>query len=193
MALSITILRREFEVRTWSKIIEQNPYVAVVQITGGRAWGRSNMKARILGKHMGAEDVCARYAISRAAREGASRTKFNALSALFRSSGCAVIYGHKVQPVVEVVKRAREQLDGGILVGGRFGNDVVTARVWEMVLESDGEKAEWGKFYSVLARQPGVVDVLDRSSAGLVDAIREGGGANRLSRVLDRVGEREGT
>lgn len=192
MALSVTKLRREFEVRIWAKIIEQNPYVAVVQITGGRAWGRSNLKARILGEQLGSDDVGVRYAIPKSAREAATRTRFDSLGVLFRAGGSAVIYGQKIGPVVEVVKRARRTIDGGILIGGRFGENIVTARVWEMVLESDGEEAEWAKLFSVLSRRPPIVDVLERNSAGLVDALREGSRAQRLSNILNRMGEGEG-
>lgn len=189
MALSVVKLRREYEVRLWSKIIEQNPYVAVVQVTGGRAWGRTNMKARLLGKHLNTEGVNTRYAVPRAAREGALRTRFNEMSTLFRSAGSAVIYGREVADVVAVVKEATKRLDGGVLLGGRFGNNVVTANVWRTVLESEGETAEWGKLVGVLARRPPVVDVLDRSAGGLLDALGKGGRARRLSNVLERMGE----
>lgn len=188
MALSVVKLRREYEVRIWRKIIEESPYIAVVQSTGGRSWGRTNMKAQILGGHLNNKSVGARYAIPKAAREGAMRTRFNQLSMLFRTSGSAVVYGHEVGPVVEVVKKARELINGSLLLGGRFGNDVVTARAWETILESDGEVAEWGRLIAVLDRPPQIIQMLDRSSQGLLGALTQGGRAHQLAHVIEQIG-----
>lgn len=187
MALSIVKLRREYEIRTWRKIIEENPYVAVVQSTGGKSWGRTNMKARILGKHLNSKVVGARYAIPRAAREAALQTRFDKLSSLFQTAGSAVVYGQKVDPVVEVVKNANDIIDGSLLLGGRFGDDIVTAKVWETVLDSKGESTEWANLVSVLDRTPPFITILDRSSSGLVEALKKSGRAHQLTGVLQRM------
>lgn len=191
MALNVRALKREFEIRTWSRIIGENPYVAVLQITGGRAWGRSNMTARILGEDKGLQSVGVRFASPKAAREGALRTRYVGLSELFRGVPSAVVYGNDVGDVVRVLKRARQSIDGGMLVGGRFGDTIITARVWEEVLGSEGERAEWERLARVLGSPPGFVRVLDASSKGLYQALESGGGAAKLVRVLDRVGETE--
>lgn len=190
MALNVSALRREFEIRTWSRIIGENPYVAVVQITGGRAWGRTNVKARVLGDDKDRPTVGARFAVPKAAREGAMRTRYVGLAELFRGGPSAVIYGNEVDDVVRVVKRAQSVIDGGVLIGGRFGDAIVTSRVWEDVLNSEGERAEWVKFVQVLGTPPGFVRVLDHSAKGLAQSLDSAGGAARLSRVLDRMGDR---
>lgn len=189
MALKISALRREFEIRTWSKIIGEHPYVAVVQATGGRAWGRTNVKARVLGEDKDRPTVGARFASPKAAREGAMRTRYVGLSELFRGGPSAVVYGSEVDDVVRVVKRAKKVIDGGVLVGGRFGNAIVTSRVWEEVLQSEGEHAEWVKFVQVLSTPPAFVRVLDHGARGLVQSLETAGGAARLARVLDRMDE----
>lgn len=189
MALSVTKLRREYEVRLWHKIIEENPYVAVVQITGGGSWGRRNMGARILGKHLRSGQVGTRYAVPKSAREGAMRSRFEQIAMLFRSGGSAVIYGRQIDPVMEVVKRAKETISGGLLVGGRFGERIVTAGVWERALNSKGEVDEWTQFLSVLAKPPPVVQILDQQSKGLVQIIQQGGRAQQLSNILQRMEE----
>lgn len=189
MALNVRALKREFEVRTWKRIIGDNPYVAVVQITGGRTWGRTNIKARILGDEKDSPTVGVRFAVPRAAREGALRTKYVGLSELFRGSPSAVVYGSEIDNVVKVLRRARNVIDGGILVGGRFGDAIITSRVWADVLASEGERAEWAKFVQVVGAPPGFVDVLDRNAKGLAQTLENAGGAQRLARVVERMGE----
>lgn len=190
MSLNVRALKREFEVRTWSRIITENPYVAVIQITGGRAWGRTNMKARVLGDEKGLSTVNARFAVPKAAREGALRSRYVGLSELFRGGPCAVVYGNNVDDVVKVVKRAQDVIDGGIVVGGRFGNAIVTSRVWDDVLKSEGERAEWAKFVHVIGAPPKFLNILDRNAKGLAQNLEKAGGAQRLARVLERMSDR---
>lgn len=189
MALSVTKLRREYEIRLWRKIIDENPYVAVVQVTGGRSWGGRNLKARILDKYLSNGEVGTRYAVPRSAREGALRSRFGHLANLFRSCGSAVVYGHHADSVIETVKRAQKIIDGGLLVGGRFGEQVVTAPIWERALQSEGEVAEWTQLVTVLSQPPPLLDVIDRSSKGLVQVLQQGGRANQLTNILQRMGE----
>ncbi|PXF42191.1 hypothetical protein BWQ96_08111 [Gracilariopsis chorda] len=186
MTLQVHALRREFEVRTWTNIINKNPYLAVVQITGGRAWGRTNMKHRILQQNSQSPHVNARFAIPRAAREGALRTQYKGLSELFRSGPCAVVYGDRIDDVVCVVKRATDQIDGGVLIGGKFGKGIITARTWETVLNSEGELAEWARFAAVLGRRPALIDALEGRGRGLLNVL-EAAGARRLTTVLDNM------
>lgn len=192
MAFNVNALKREYEIRTWTRIIGKNPYVAVLQLTGGRAWGRTNVKARILGEDQGLPTVDTRFAIPKFAREGAQRTRYVGLSELFRGMPSAVVYGDDVDDVVRVVKRAQEVLDGGLLVGGRFGDAIITRRVWDQVLESEGERAEWVKLVQVIATPPGFVKVLDTSARGLSQVVEQAGGAARLVRVLDQVEKENG-
>lgn len=189
MSFNVRTLRKLHEVRNWSKIIEENPYVAVVQVTGGRAWGRTNMKSRILGKHYGSEHVGARYAVPKVAREGIKRTRFVGLSDLFRGSPSAVIYGSQVDPVVETIKRATDIIDGGILIGGRFGENIVTAKTWQKVLESDGELEEWKKFVTILSKPPPILQLLDQQSKGMIDVVQKAGGQQDLVHVLNKIQE----
>lgn len=181
MSISVSALRREYEIRKWVGVLQTFPYIAVIQITGGRCWGRTNMKSRILEK---STDVNTRFAVPKCAREAALRTRFTGLSELFRGAPSAVVWGDDVDKVVEVVKRAVGVIDGGVVVGGRFGERIATARVWQTVLDSGGEKEEWGKLVGVLGKTPGVVQVLQRQQRGVLDAV-EGGG--KLVRVLDRI------
>lgn len=96
------------------------------------------------------------------------------------------MYGDDVECVVDVVKRAMDLIDGSVLLGGRFGDGIITARVWEEVLESEGETAEWCKFLAILGRRPEVVDVLSAGSRGLVDALGSGG-PRRLVNVVGKI------
>lgn len=189
MALNIRALKREFEIRTWRTIIEANAYVAVIQISGGRAWGRTNMKSRIIGPLRDeGEGVDARFAVGRLAREGAQRTRFKGLEALFRGGSSAVVFGNGINEVVEGVRRAKKEIDGGFVVGGRFGERIVTGGIWDEVLESDGERAEWARFLKVVgAGTPAVAALLSRGSPGLVDALELAGGAARLTNVVSRI------
>lgn len=211
MSFTVRALRREFEVRKWSKIIERHPYVAVLQMTDGPMWGRTNMKARLLGPDhdpsrppislslsppddsspsisthgVHSVPIDARFAVPRHAREGALRTSFVGLSPLFRSAGSAVVYGTELARVTAAVKRSREVLKHAELVGGRFGNNVVTARTWNEVLESEGELAEWTRLLSVLQMDaPGLVHTLELQGSQLVTAL-QGGGGQRVVRVLE--------
>lgn len=189
MPFNVSALKREFEIRKWSKIIGENPYVAVLQITGGRAWGRTNVKARVLGEDMNRSSVGARFASPKYAREGAKRTRYVGLSELFRGLPSAVVYGNDVDVVVRVLKRAKSIIDGGLLAGGKFGDAIVTSRIWEEVLKSDGERAEWVRFVQVLGTPPGFVRILDHGAKGLHQTLHNAGGAARLARVLDRMSE----
>lgn len=188
MSLNVQALKREFEIRTWSRIIGGHPYVAVVHITGGRSWGRANTKARVLGDSPGA--VGARFASAKHAREGARRTRFVGLAELFRGCPAAVVYGADAEAVAGAARRARDVIDGGVLVGGRFGDEIVTARAWEAVLRSEGRRAEWARLVRVLAAPPALARVLDAGGRGLAQSVEAAGGAARLARVLDRVAER---
>lgn len=192
MALSVVRLKREYEIRLWLKIIDENPYIAVIQATGGQSWGRTNMKSRILGKYHNQQPqkVHARYAVPKAAREGALRSKrYKKLSSLFKTASSAVVYGQEVGPVAETAKLATELIRGGILIGGRFGDDIVTASVWKTVLESDGELQEWRKFVHLLDRPPPVISLLQQSNRGLLDAVENGGNAKELAHVLQRISD----
>lgn len=190
MALSVVRLKREYEIRVWQRIIENNPYVAVVQSTGGGAWGRTNMKARILADHRNNELVGARFAVPRAAREGSLRTsKYQRLSTLFKTAGSAVVYGKKVEPVVDAVKQATKLISGAYLVGGRFGEDIITAATWKTVLESEGEAAEWAKFITVLGQTPPFIPILDRSASGVLHSVQQAGRATNLINILEQMGE----
>ncbi|KAI0565775.1 hypothetical protein FGB62_14g040 [Gracilaria domingensis] len=186
MSLSVHALRREFEIRTWSKIIKDNPYVAVVQMTGGRAWGRTNMKHRILKERRDSPHVNTRFAIPRAAREGSLRTPYVGLSELFRGGPCAVVYGDDIDDVVCVIKSATKQIDGGVLIGGKFGDGIVTARTWETVLSSEGERAEWAKLIAVLGAKPSLLNVLESPHRGLLNTLKSSNGS-KLVRVLGSI------
>lgn len=187
MSLKVAALRREFEIRKWSKIIQNNPYIAVLQITGGRAWGRTNLKARILTDHKESEHVNTRFAVPKSARDGALRTPFVGLSELFRSAPSAVVYGDDIDEVASVVRRARDVIDNAVLVGGRFGEAIITSRVWEDVLKSEGERAEWCRLLGVLGARPSIVGVMDRQHRSMLDVLSQAGGADRLVRVLSQA------
>lgn len=189
MAFNVRALKREFEARKWASIIGDYPYVAVLQIVGGRAWGRTNMRARVLGPEKDSESVGARFASAKFAREGAGRTRFEGMAELFRGMPAAVVYGTELDEVVRVVKRARGCVDGALLVGGRFGQQIVGWRQWEEVLESEGEAAEWGRFLSAFGRPPGVMGVLDGSARGLYQAVEGAGGGQRLIRAVERISD----
>lgn len=209
MALSVVKLRREYEIRLWTRIIEENRYIAVVQLAGGQSWGRSNMKSRILGEYYNHNNetdnetqqtsttnnnspivVNARYAVPRAAREGARRsTRYAPIANLFRTASCAVVYGTQVAPVAAVVKNATKVLKSSLLVGGRFGEDIVTAGRWAAALDSDGEAAEFARLIATLdAPHPALLQTLDSGSRGLATAL-DGAGAKPLVGVLQQIDE----
>lgn len=190
MPLTVNALKREFEIRTWQRILRDSPYVAVFHLTAGRAWGRTNMKARVLASDRPL--VGARFAAGKYAREGARRTRYVGMAELFRGMPSAVVYGGEVDDVVRVVKRAQVVIDGGVLVGGRFGEDVVGSRVWQSVLDSEGERAEWGKLVGLLATPPAVLRVLEGSGSGLCRSLENASGGKRLVRVLDQISNEQG-
>jgi hypothetical protein len=186
MGLTVTGLKRAYNVRQWRHIIGSNPYIAVLQLTGGRSWGRTNMKARVLGDLGGEpERVDAKYAVPWAARAGAEQTRFVGLAGLFRSAPCAVVYGPDVGAVLAVVERARGVLDGAILVGGRFGDAVVGSRSWDTALSLGGEEGVRLELVQVLGAPPQLIPVLESGSRDLVKTTVSGG-AGLLTGVLQQ-------
>lgn len=199
MGLTVPGLKRAYNVRKWQNIFQNHPYIAVIQLTGGRSWGRINMRARVLGEHVKAvgEDeavrpfVDARYAVPWSARTAASRTSFPGLQNLFRSAPSAVIYGADVGVVLDVVGRAQEILDGALLVGGRFGRDVVHGSAWRdaAALESE-DKVRVGLLQVLDQAAPSLVQVLDSGNQQLVRTVDTAGGAAKLISVVDAAKDR---
>lgn len=186
MGFTVAGLKRAHVVRQWRNILSGNSYVAVVQLTGGRSWGRINMKARVLGDYANSGGVDAKYAVPWAARSAAEDTAFAGLANLFRSSPCAVIYGNDIGSVLAVLARARQQLDGGIVIGGRFGEDVITSRMWDTASDLRSEQAVREDLVRVLGTPPQLVNHLRGSSHGLVKSLQDAAGSTKLVRVLDR-------
>lgn len=183
--LSIGNLKSAYTVRLWRNIISNNPYVAIVQITGGKSWGRANMRSRVLGDLFKSGKVDARYAVPWAAREGAAQANFVGLSQLFRSSPSAVIFGSDLNAVLEVLERATNMLEGGVLVGGRFESEIITAQSWIEVRELGGQEAVRKGLIRALQTTPGFIRALDDSAKQLVRVGISAGGAQSLARVLD--------
>lgn len=201
MGLTVPGLKRAYNTRKWRNIFQNHPYVAIVQLTGGRSWGRINMRARVLGDHVHQPSppdpsrpfVDARYAVPSCARAAAAQTTVPGLENLFRSAPSAVIYGETVGVVLEVLARAREKLDGGLLVGGRFGNEVVHGSAWEEAAELQSEeKVRVGLLRVLEGAAPGLVQVLDAGKADIVRTIDAAGGAKKLINVVDAAGEKAG-
>lgn len=189
MGLTVQGLKRAYTVRMWRDIFAASPYVAVLQLTGGRSWGRTNMRARVLGPRGASPAVDARYAVPWAARAAAEQTRFVGLAGLFRAAPCAVVYGHDPAAVLDTLERARGLLAGGVLLGGRFGGSVIPASAWEEAKELGGEDAVRAGLLRALAGQaPPLVRALDGGSAGLARVLEKGGGAARLVRAVDAVG-----
>lgn len=189
MGLTVPGLKRAYTVRMWRDIFANSPYVAVLQLTGGRSWGRTNMRARVLADGGPSAAADARYAVPWAARAAAQQTRFIGLAALFRAAPCAVVFGADAGAVLDTVERALALLDGGVLLGGRFGADVVAAGAWEEARALGGEDAVRAGLLRALAGQaPPLARVLDGSAVGLARAVDRGGGAARLLRAVDAVG-----
>ncbi len=170
--------------RQWVDIINNHPYVAVLQLTAGVNWGRSNWKWRVLGEHaQKAPLVDAKFAVPSAAREGASRTKFVGMTELFRSSPCAVVYGTDVGDVSSVVRRTQDEISDAVLIGGRFGEELVHARQWRQVLEAD-EREQLCVLLGVLQNATPLVRAIDAPSRGLAAALNAAGGATKLVTLL---------
>lgn len=185
MRLSIPALRKEYNVRKWAQIFGGHPYVAVVQLTGGTSWGRSNMKWRVLGDLSGNKCVGARYCTPRVGREGAMRTRYVGLAELLRGGTCAVVYGTQLNEVVDVLDRSLGMINGATLIGGRFGDQIVSAKVWHEVRKSDGELAQWQQFVHALDNAPSaLVKGIDTSSTQLLDTLDNAGGAKNLVTLL---------
>lgn len=179
MALSVSKLRVEYNTRTWARIIERTPYIAVLQLTAGGNWGRSNLKHRLLAaaERSHRDSVDARFAVPRWARAGAERTRFAAMSALFRAAPCAVVYGDSAPAVAQVVRGADKVLRDAVLVGGRFGEALVHPAAWQRAVE-------------LAVPQAGAVDthvellgVLDNAGS-LLRTVDAAGGARGLAGVL---------
>ena len=186
MRISPAKLRSEYKVRQWADIISNHPYVAVLQLTASVNWGRSNMKWRVLGEHaQNAPLVDARFAVPRAAREGATRTKFVGMSHLFRSAPCAVVYGTDVGQVSSVVRRAQDQIRDAVLVGGRFGEDLIHARQWRQVLEAN-EREQFCELLGVLQSGTSLVRTIESPARGLATALNVAGGATKLATLLTK-------
>jgi ribosomal protein L10 len=187
MAFSVTALKRIYLVRQWQNIIANHSYVAVLQLTGGRSWGRTNMRARVLGDRYGTPEVGAKYAVPWAARAGAEQTRFVGLATLFQSAPSAVIFGHEISAVLDVIARTRKEVEGSILLGGRFGDTIVSARVWDEVGAMESEDELRLKLIQLLSAPPGFLRILDGNAARLTRVLQgSGASARSLVRVLER-------
>lgn len=185
MSISVAALRTEYKIRTWQRIIGENPYIAVLQLTGGSRWGRTNMKWRILGAPNPIPDgVSARFATPAATREGALRTRFPGIAELFRSAPCAVVYGTQVEAVMDVVRRAEDLLNDAELVGGRFGDRLVHAQTWREALASEGEVAQFTQLVGALEQGAPLVRTLEAGGKGLAGALDQAAGRDALAGVL---------
>lgn len=188
MSISVSALRTEYKIRIWQRIIGENPYIAVLQLTGGSRWGRTNMKWRLLG----APDpippgVNARFATPAATRAGALRTRFPGIAELFRSAPAAVVYGTSVEAVMDVVRRAEDVLADAELVGGRFGDRLVHAATWREALAADGEVAETARLVQTLERGAPLVRVMEEGGRGLAGVLGEAGGRGLVGLLAERA------
>lgn len=178
---SIPTLRRAVTVLTLTRRLRSSPYIAVIALTGGHSWGRSNMRARLLprpppppplspagegdGAATGATEVtggtrtaatdgapvvdavrvapwAARAAVTALAAEssgnagggGATPAAWTLLGHLFAGGAMAVIHGTTGEAVTGVLRRSRQHLRGGVLLGGMVGGRVVDATVWDRLV-----------------------------------------------------------
>lgn len=192
MKLSVPKLKNLYTVQRWRDIINDNRYIAVVQLSGGSSWGRANMRLRVLGDEYECGRVDARYAVPWAARSAAVQTRFTGLSELFRSSPSAVLFGNDVDAMLYVLKRARNILDCGVLVGGRFGEDIVTASCWEEAESLGGQDKVHAELITALRTSPGLLEVLNGSSRQFTNVFDAASGARRLVRVLENKSANRG-
>lgn len=185
MSISAARLKAEYKIRVWQRIIGEHPYVAVLQLTGGANWGRSNLKWRVLGEERGrAPRVDARFATPRATREGALRTRYVGIAELFRGAPCAVVYGTDVSDVCAVVRRAEKTLPDAVLVGGRFGDFLIHGKQWREVLDSDGEIAQFAQLVGTLRQGSPLVAAFEAPTRGLTAALRNGARHQALTGIL---------
>lgn len=147
------------------------------------------MRARVLKEHIHSDAVNAKYAVPRHAREGATQTRFKGLAALFSSAPCAVVYGSDIASVLEVVDTSKEVLTGAIVIGGRFGDEIVPPRVWNEAAKYGSPENLQRDLVRVLASPPGFVGALESSTSRLVHSLERAGPSAALVRVLEQHGQ----
>ncbi|GAB0494918.1 hypothetical protein MMPV_006215 [Pyropia vietnamensis] len=76
------------------------------------------------------------------------------LGHLFAGGAVAVIYGTTGEAVTGVLRRAREHLRGGVLLGGMVGGRVVDATVWDCLVDGPTEQETRTALVTLLARPP---------------------------------------
>lgn len=168
--LSIGTLQRAFKVHNLRKVFTDHNYVAVFQLMGGRAWGRSAMRHRIVGNIDG---VDARFAAPWAAREAVQELEpFQPLESVFSGGPCALLYGNEIESMVQVIKIAREKLDGAFLIAGRFADVIVTGKVWNDIVDGKDQRTLMAEFLGTLKSQDRVVGLLNASAKQLLGTIQ---------------------
>lgn len=182
MSLSVSKLRGEYIVRQWAGIIEKHDYIAVMQLTAGANWGRSNLKWRILSN--APEGIGAKFAVPRAARAGAERTRYAAMGALFRGAPCAVVYGDNAPDVARVVRQADTLLRDAVLIGGRFGDELVFGNTWRRAVDMDADKPKLELLGTLAANSTGLLATTKASARGL-NSVLQHAAFNRIVRMLD--------
>lgn len=192
--LSVAKLRGEYKVREWSRIISENDYVAVLQLTRGVNWGRSNIKHRLKPVPESGEEptVDVKFAVPRVAREGALRTPYVGIGELFRSSPSAVVYGNDISQVCTTIEKA-DDMGIATLIGGKFHDQLIHQRQWKTVLGTD-EKSTFAQLLQTVAHSsPKLVKTIQAGNTGLVNVIDKGNSSTPLLRLLNEHSkERDG-
>lgn len=194
--LSVSKLRSEYKVREWSRIISENDYVAVLQLTRGVNWGRSNVKHRLKGIGIGSERegvdididtencVDVKFAVPRVAREGALRTRYVGMGELFRAAPSAVVYGNDIAGVCTTIERA-DTMGVATLIGGKFRDQLIHQRQWKTVLGTDEKTTLAQLLQAVSSGSPKLVKTMEAGNSGLVNVIDKGDRAKPLMRLLN--------
>ncbi|KAK1862174.1 hypothetical protein I4F81_004749 [Pyropia yezoensis] len=118
---------------------------------------------------------------------GATPASWALLGHLFAGGAVAVVHGTAGEAVTAVLRRSREHLRGGVLLGGMVGGRVVSAAVWDRLVDGPTELETRTALVALLARPPALPALLAAQSASLPSALSAS--TRSLPGVLRRHGD----
>ena len=82
------------------------------------------------------------------------------------------MYGNEIEEMIQGIKRARSEIDGGVLIAGKFGEFVVTGQVWDDIVDGKDRMTLMRELLGVFGEQDKVVRVLGDSPKGLIGVMK---------------------
>ncbi|KAK4526399.1 hypothetical protein GAYE_SCF23G4313 [Galdieria yellowstonensis] len=161
-------LRRELIIREWTRIFKNFRYLGFVGFTKGVPWRRLFLRQRVTE---GLSEVEARFCKPWEGREVTEKLGWKDMRPLFLGFPSAVCFSNDAQQFTEAMKRACSLIPGGLLLGAKIDELLVTGPFFQKILDGPSPKELQLELVNTLKGDLSLVTVLGRPQQELVNVL----------------------